>query len=454
MASGSNFTGFSDSLADTVTADWYVVSILSIFIINIVLRVQGLHLPRGPGFLAFENGVPPYNTFGGSETIPFPTYGPSRTSYLEIPPRTPYTLGVTQDTIRPLQPPYDAHNAVRNRVLFHSNSGIESAWLHSCLQPPITKRLGQSYGLPASLNHQLAHFISSHRSVLPNESPFKIFSFQVPTQPPTPSPLVPTSWVKLPQINYDRGGRQWNYRSSEPTSFSVNGRPGVNMRDALRKEFTGFDGRDDPVLQGAASAISCRLLVGLLWPSIRPLELTPSQVPWVSCQQQFVPGVSTEPIALPNIYHIMKDPRTGLDQEPPPDNAQQARPRDCQKSRTIPRSYICAFMSCWGQLRGRSQSSRRSILLMDPSMTAGGLGEASCTSRTCFSSVSYLCPGVPFNPRSGSRTPLCHVRSVGGNERCILFISSRVSLVSCYHLWWLNRLFNRQHWIPPNPHSV
>ena len=51
------------------------------------------------------------------------------------------------------------------------------------------------------------------------------------------------------------------------------------MGDALRKTFTGLDGRDNPVLQGAAGAISCRFLVGLSWslirPPIRPLELTP-----------------------------------------------------------------------------------------------------------------------------------------------------------------------------------
>ena len=41
------------------------------------------------------------------------------------------------------------------------------------------------------------------------------------------------------------------------------------MGNAFRKEFTGFDGRDDPVLQEAAGAISCRLLVGLLRSSIK-----------------------------------------------------------------------------------------------------------------------------------------------------------------------------------------
>ena len=33
------------------------------------------------------------------------------------------------------------------------------------------------------------------------------------------------------------------------------------MRDALRKHFTGLDGRDDPMFKETAGAISCRLLV-------------------------------------------------------------------------------------------------------------------------------------------------------------------------------------------------
>jgi len=89
------------------------------------------------------------------------------------------------------------------------------------------------------------------------------------------------------------------------------------MGDALRKEFTGLDGRDDPVLQEAAGAISCRLLVGLLWssltPPVRPLKLSPPQVPGIPGQQQFVPGASTELIILPCIDYEVEDSRIGLD---------------------------------------------------------------------------------------------------------------------------------------------
>ena len=33
------------------------------------------------------------------------------------------------------------------------------------------------------------------------------------------------------------------------------------MGDALRKKFTGLDGRDDPMFGNAVGAISCRFLV-------------------------------------------------------------------------------------------------------------------------------------------------------------------------------------------------
>lgn len=79
--------------------------------------------------------------------------------------------------------------------------------------------------------------------------------------PPPSTP--PPNWQRIPQNAYDHGKKQWNFTRSEDISFGVNGRPGVNMRDALRKRFTGLDGRDELVLQDASSVISCRLLVRL-----------------------------------------------------------------------------------------------------------------------------------------------------------------------------------------------
>jgi len=70
-------------------------------------------------------------------------------------------------------------------------------------------------------------------------------------------------WVehKIPQRPYNHGPKQRDFRPSQPITFSVNGLPGVNMGAVLSKRFTALDGRDDPVLQGAGSSISCRLEV-------------------------------------------------------------------------------------------------------------------------------------------------------------------------------------------------
>jgi len=70
-------------------------------------------------------------------------------------------------------------------------------------------------------------------------------------------------WVeyKIPQRPYNHGRKQWDFRPSQPITFSVNGLPGVNMRAVLSKSFIGLDGWDDPVLQGSGGAISCRLEV-------------------------------------------------------------------------------------------------------------------------------------------------------------------------------------------------
>lgn len=87
-------------------------------------------------------------------------------------------------------------------------------------------------------------------------------------QPAPPLPSATTfliDWVKVPQRDYDHGRKQWNFKPSESFFFHTNGYPGVNLGDALRGKIANFDGQDDPMLQGAAGAISCRLLVGLPW---------------------------------------------------------------------------------------------------------------------------------------------------------------------------------------------
>lgn len=88
----------------------------------------------------------------------------------------------------------------------------------------------------------------------------------VPTVPlPIPSfPLAatfPVDWVKIPQGTYNHGSKQLDFKQSKSIPFSAKGLPGINLRDALRKDYTALDGRDDPMLQGNGSGvISCRLL--------------------------------------------------------------------------------------------------------------------------------------------------------------------------------------------------
>ena len=79
--------------------------------------------------------------------------------------------------------------------------------------------------------------------------------------PPQVTTFPPPNWRKIPQKAYDHGRKQWYYTPSESISFSINGRLGVNMGNALRKRFTDLDGRDDLVLQDTSRAISCRLSV-------------------------------------------------------------------------------------------------------------------------------------------------------------------------------------------------
>ena len=136
--------------------------------------------------------------------------------------------------------------------------------------------------------------------------PSKVFSFRKPTQPTPSSPpttAFPLNRIRVPQRSYDHGRKQWNFKRLESISFSVDGRPGINIGDALRKTFTGLDGRDDPVLTDAAGAISCRLLVRLPLYSTRSLELIPSQVSRVSRQRQVMSGMSAKPVPRPRVDH-------------------------------------------------------------------------------------------------------------------------------------------------------
>ena len=92
--------------------------------------------------------------------------------------------------------------------------------------------------------------------------------------PPLFSPLIPPphdailpslNWVKIPREIYGRGRYQRDFVPSESISFEVKGRPGINMGDALRREFAGLHGRDDSMSLGVGDAITCRFLVRPSW---------------------------------------------------------------------------------------------------------------------------------------------------------------------------------------------
>ena len=109
-------------------------------------------------------------------------------------------------------------------------------------------------------------------------SPDTIYPVPIPPSPPTPTPSqnttgCPSNWRKIPQTDYGWGKKQWNHQPSEPILFYVNGRPGVNMGDALRNAFIGFDGRDDLMFRDAGVSFSCRLLVRSLCQPPPPVRI-------------------------------------------------------------------------------------------------------------------------------------------------------------------------------------
>ena len=146
----------------------------------------------------------------------------------------------------------------------------------------------------------------------------------------------------MPQKVYGHGNRQWDFVPSEPTFFNVNGFPGINMGDALRKVFTGLDGRDDTVLQNATQTVSCRLLV---WsspcfpPRISADVASSSPGTRLMHRTRYRPSVHLRCRVLTRAtdFHL------GLDEESHPDNPQQACVRNRQESKPVPRSYDCRF---------------------------------------------------------------------------------------------------------------
>lgn len=101
MAPESNFADFGDLFTD---ADLYTVSILSISLSALVLRMQGLYLPFGLNFPALEDEPLSHDTFGLPLPlqIPHPIGEHLPTFFQQMPLDTTSTLGVTQNIFHSL----------------------------------------------------------------------------------------------------------------------------------------------------------------------------------------------------------------------------------------------------------------------------------------------------------------------------------------------------------------
>lgn len=70
----------------------------------------------------------------------------------------------------------------------------------------------------------------------------------------------PADWTKIPQETYDQGCKQLGFIPSETIRFSTKYFPGINLKDALRRDFSGLNGHDDSIPGDLPGVILCRLL--------------------------------------------------------------------------------------------------------------------------------------------------------------------------------------------------
>jgi len=196
----------------------------------------------------FESALPPAPSAGGfipaflETSLDTPSVQPSEQNTLPSLPATPGASVIrpqtattpTDNDTRNCDPCYGVE--VAGAELWFSSSG------HSSVTVPHMPLVRSVQPYPQKSSH---FGITQSTLSLPSAAAF------------------PANWFKIPQRSYDHGRKQWSFKPLEPISFSTNGRPGVNLGNALRKIYTGLDGQDDPMLQNAAGVISCRLLVSL-----------------------------------------------------------------------------------------------------------------------------------------------------------------------------------------------
>ena len=141
--------------------------------------------------------------------------------------------------------------------IFEDTSGVQPSQESEIVLNPSLPHYNPA---PSSFSPQIASPVSDAARASTT------YSVPIPSSPPAPGPSqtvmgYPSNRRKIPQTVYGLGKKRRDYQPSEPILFHVNGRPGVNMGDALRKEFAGLDGRDDLMFQGGVNAFSCRLMV-------------------------------------------------------------------------------------------------------------------------------------------------------------------------------------------------
>ena len=124
MASESSFTGFGEHFMDAVAADLHAVSTLSIWLLESVLRMQGLPLPFTP-----EDDPLSHYVVGPPLSLHIPTFSTNEYLPAFLPESSPPTPGITQDIFHSAKTPNETstfqsqptatqpHTAVRDHAL-------------------------------------------------------------------------------------------------------------------------------------------------------------------------------------------------------------------------------------------------------------------------------------------------------------------------------------------------
>ena len=139
--------------------------------------------------------------------------------------------------------------------------------------------IGQGWIILPLAHAWLPPYLISHPYVSP--STFPKFSYPKTTQEiPSHSTAAtfPENRFIIPQLPYYAGSKKLSFKQVPTIDFSMGGRPGISLQDALRGNFTSLDGRDDLPPRGIGGTISCRIQVRFLCLSAASMKLTQSPV--------------------------------------------------------------------------------------------------------------------------------------------------------------------------------